>query len=424
MNKVEKDIFFKKVLLICFFVFSCWQNVDAKNKNETRTSVLVCSSWQSINMGDVAHTPGLIEMFNKYLPEVEVRVWVSNVENGAEEMLQKHFPTVQIIKRSDSLALKRAFIECSFLLHGSGPWLVVKNDIKQWMRESGKPYGVMGISLPENHATPDVVELLDNAKFVYFRDTVSLELAKSKSVKAPLMKFGPDVAFASSILNNKASNKFMKENGLKKGKFLCVIPKLRKTPHWLVPDYNAPYEPKVDSLNQAMKEHDLKPYRDAIIAVVRQTKAKVLICAEDVTQVALGKEMLYDPLPEDVKRYVVWRNRFWLPDEALSIYKKSAGYFGLEQHSPIICIGNRIPALLGRTKDQTSKGYMWLNIGLKDWFFDSDVSSDMDRLTQSVLSLIKNPKVAQKTAKAAQQRVKTLQQEMMDVLRDALNYCD
>ena len=169
-----------------------------------------------------------------------------------------------------------------------------------------------------------------------------------------------------------------------------------------------------------MKEHDLKPYREAIIAVVSQTSMKVLICPEDVTQVALGKEMLYDPLPDDVKRRVVWRDHFWLTDEAISTYIRSAGLFGLEQHSPIMCIGTGIPALFGRFADQTSKGFMWRDIGLSEWLFDSDTKSDMDRLESTVLTLAMNPAEAKRKALKAKKFVVSQQEKTMKVLAEIL----
>ena len=46
-----------------------------------------------------------------------------------------------------------------------------------------------------------------------------------------------------------------------------------------------------------------------------------------------------------VKKKVVWRDRYWLTDEALSTYVRGAGLFGNEMHSPIMCIGNGVPAL-------------------------------------------------------------------------------
>jgi hypothetical protein len=67
---------------------------------------------------------------------------------------------------------------------------------------------------------------------------------------------------------------------------------------------------EVTARNEAMKEHDLAPLRQAIIDVVRQTTMKVLICPEDETQMALGKEMLLEKLPADVRAHVVWRSDF------------------------------------------------------------------------------------------------------------------
>jgi hypothetical protein len=169
-----------------------------------------------------------------------------------------------------------------------------------------------------------------------------------------------------------------------------------------------------------MKEHDLLPYRNAIIDLVRRSKVKVLVCPEDVTQVALGKEMLYDPLPDDVKKDVVWRSSYWLTDEALSVYTRSIGLFGLEQHSPIMCIANGIPALVGRFKEQTSKGYMWYNIGLKDWFFDSDDEKKMEKLSRTIRSFVSHPDKTKRKVNAAQSIVIRSQQEMIQQLEKVL----
>src|SRR6188508_3836238 len=81
--------------------------------------ILLRSSWQTVNIGDIAHTPGVLHLLEQYLPDFEVRLWPSSVGNGVEEMLMKRFPKLKIIKgREDILA---ALAECDFLLHGSGP---------------------------------------------------------------------------------------------------------------------------------------------------------------------------------------------------------------------------------------------------------------------------------------------------------------
>jgi polysaccharide pyruvyl transferase WcaK-like protein len=151
-----------------------------------------------------------------------------------------------------------------------------------------------------------------------------------------------------------------------------------------------------------MKEHDHAQLRAAIIAVVKQTDLKVLICPEDRTQMALGKEMLYDKLPDDVKDRVVWRQDYWLTDEALSVYVRSAGLFGNEMHSPIMCIGSGIPAIVCRWAEQTSKGNMWKDIGLNEWLFDLDDEPQLAGIVPAVLAMAKDPAAAKAKVLKAQ----------------------
>ncbi len=414
-----RKLFVSAILLIALTSTLLAANSSAVTAKKYK--ILLRSSWQTINIGDIGHTPGMIALLEKQMPEAEVILWPSTVADGVREMLLRRFPNLKILNPNHKASLEKAFEECDFLLHGSGPWLVADQDVKKWVDETGKPFGVLGITLPKERATPLVVSLLNKAKFVYFRDSVSLDVAKESGVKAPVMEFGPDAAFAVDLRNDKAANEFLKANKLKKGKFVCVIPKYRRTPNWLVPNKNAAYDAAIDKRNQEMKEHDMRPYREAIIAIVLQTNMKVLICAEDVTQVALGKEMLYDPLPENVKKRVVWRDKFWLTDEALSVYVQSAGLFGVEQHSPIMCIGNCTPALLGRYEEQTSKGYMWYNIGLGDWFFDSDKPEQMARLNATILSVIKNKKEVQQRTLKAKAFVDAKLKNAVEVLKQSIN---
>ncbi|VTS12032.1 Uncharacterized protein OS=Rhodopirellula baltica SWK14 GN=RBSWK_03433 PE=4 SV=1 [Gemmata obscuriglobus UQM 2246] len=135
---------------------------------------------------------------------------------------------------------------------------------------------------------------------------------------------------------------------------------------------------------------------------------------------AVGKELLVDPLPADVKKSVVWRGDYWLTDEALSTYVRSAGLFGNEMHSPIMCVGNGVPAVVCRWAEQTSKGFMWADIGLKDWLFNMDEDKDRGRVAETVLALAADPKAAQEKAAKAREFVRQRQKETMKVLADEL----
>jgi hypothetical protein len=147
---------------------------------------------------------------------------------------------------------------------------------------------------------------------------------------------------------------------------------------------------------------------------------KVLMTCEDQTQIPLGKEMVVDPLPDDVKKKVVWRDHYWLTDEALSTYVRSAGLFGNEMHSRIMCISSGIPAVVCRFDEQTNKDFMWRDIGLNDWLFTLDNPHEIARIAPTVLAIAKDPAAAKAKAAKAREVVQQRQREEMTALAASL----
>lgn len=389
--------------------------------------ILLRSSWQVVNIGDIAHTPGVLALIEKHIPEAEVMLWASgDLSPEVAAMEHRRFPKLRIVKgtigaggKASNAELGEAVAWCDFLLHGSGPSMVAHKDVAAFVKHTGKPFGVYGITYG-GFGTAERA-LMSQAKFLYFRDSVSLEKAKSDGVTSPVMAFGPDGAFACDLRNDAAAEAFLQANGLEPKRFLCCIPRLRNTPYWKI--RSKPMDAEADrkhARNEALKEHDHAPLREAIVRVVREAGLKVLVCPEDMSQMAVGKEMLLDKLPEDVRRSVVWREAFWLTDEALSTYVRSAGLFGLEMHSPIMCIGNGVPAIVCRFAEQTSKGVMWRDIGLGDWLFDFDVEADLARLAPAVLKMAQDPAFSRAQVARAQACVQALQKETMGVLQARL----
>jgi hypothetical protein len=390
--------------------------------------ILLRSSWQTVNIGDIAHTPGVLTLLERYLPEAEIQLWPSKVDNGVDELLMTRFPKLKIVQGTD--ALKTAFKECDFLLHSSGASLVAQGDVIKWIDGTGKPFGIYGITLPmqgstatkpvSEEAMAKTIGVLNQARFVFFRDSVSMQLAKDKGCKAPVMEFGPDGAFGTDLRDDAAADAFLKANKLEPGKFLCCIPRLRFTPYWVLPEKKSPFDEKKHARNEEMKEHDHAPLRQAIVEVIRNTDLKVLVCPEDQTQMAVGKELLYDKLPDDVKGKAVWRPNYWLTGEAVSTYRRSAGLFGNEMHSPIMCIGQGIPAIVCRWAEQTSKGYMWRDIGLGDWLFNLDDEGEVAKVVPTVLAMAKDPAGSKAKAEKARAFVEKRQRETMGVLKKEL----
>ncbi|WP_345325873.1 polysaccharide pyruvyl transferase family protein [Novipirellula rosea] len=388
-----------------------------------RPRILLRSSWQVVNIGDIAHTPGVLALIEKHLPDAEVILWASgDLTEEVAAMEHGRFPKLKIVKgsiRSDGTAsnanLQDAITWSEFLLHGSGPSLVAARDVAAYIKHTGKPFGVYGIT-HGSFLSGDDKELLSKAKFVFFRDSVSLALAKEQGVNCPVMEFGPDGAFACDLRDDAAATAFLEANGLEEGKFLCCQSRLRYTPYWTIPSKKRDIDPKRHAHNEAMKERDHAPIREAIIRVVRETDLKVLLCPEDMTQMKVGKENLYDKLPADVKPRVVWRENFWLTDEALSVYVRSAGLFGSEMHSPIMAVGNGIPAIVCRFAEQTSKGFMWQDIGLGDWLFDLDDEVQSAKIPDAVVAMASDFGAAKAKTEAARQFVQKRQRETMQVL--------
>lgn len=393
--------------------------------------ILLRSSWQTVNIGDIAHTPGVLHILEQHIPEAEVWLWPSKVDNGVDELLMERFPKLVIVQGAEKL--KEAFETCDFLLHGSGASLVAERDVVRWTEATnGKPFGIYGITLPPKKSSETkavgkerlqkTVEVLNGARFVYFRDSKSLDFAKELGCTCPVMEFGPDGAFATDLTDAEKAEAFLTEMGLEDGKFLCCIPRLRYTPYWVIPEKQRAFDEVKHTRNEEMKEHDHAPLREAIEKVIAETDLKVLVCPEDRTQMAVGKEMIYDKLPTEMKESgrVVWRPDYWLTGEAISVYVRSAGLFGNEMHSPIMCIGHGIPAIVCRFAEQTTKGYMWEDIGLGEWLFDLDDEAQVAKVAPTVVALAKNPEASKAKAAKAQAFVEKRQRETMAVLRGEL----
>lgn len=404
-----------------------WSQSKTSIVNEFNTvalprNILLRSGWQIENIGDIAHTPAMLALIEKYIPDAVVTFWPWYHHHLESEiiMLKKRFPKIKMVEgkldaqgKAPNRELESAIKNADFLLHNSGPATIAWADLV-YFKKLGKPFGVFGVTFGL-YGTPEK-EILNDAAFVYFRDSVSLQKAKEAGIHAPIMEFIPDAVFSIDVTDDEKATNFLKEAKLEEGKFLCCIPKQRYTPSWLHKEKNRPIDSARHARNEEMKEHDHRPLREAIIEVVRKTNLKVLICHEDETEMLIGKEWVLDKLPEDVKAKVIWLGRPWLTDEAISIYKRSAGHFGLEMHSPIMCISQGIPAIVVRWEEQSSKGIMWKDIGLEEWLFDFDNEEDIKRFVPTVLAMATNLKAAKRKAEKAQKFAQMKHKEGMKQL--------
>src|SRR5687768_9633518 len=59
--------------------------------------ILLRGSWQSVNIGDIGHTPGALSLLEKYFPEAEITLWPGNLGHGARELLTSNYPRLKIV---------------------------------------------------------------------------------------------------------------------------------------------------------------------------------------------------------------------------------------------------------------------------------------------------------------------------------------
>lgn len=341
--------------------------------------ILLVSGWQDVNIGDITHTPGLLRVLQTYLPGTQITLWKKSRGEAVQAMLNRDFPDVKIIygdvdeaRNVDNAEVVNAFKSHDLMMHGSGPGVVGQKHLEAWVKATAKPFGIFGTTI--QHIDPDLRTLLQKASFIYTRETASLKVLQENGLSGGHIGFAPDATFYLDIADAQKANDFLQANGLEPKKFICAIPRLRYTPYYqFVKNHGWTDEriKRVEATNEKFKAVDHAKLRDAMIAWVRETGNKVLVCPEMTYQVEIMDELLIDPLPADVKSHVVKRG-YWLPDEAASVYEKAFLVLSFECHSPIIAAAKNTPFFYLRQPEDTIKGQMYYDLDFGDWVFEID----------------------------------------------------
>lgn len=415
--------------------------------------ILLRNCWQSVNIGDIGHAPGAISLLQKYFPEAEITLWPRRLDPAPRAMMTQGYPKLKIVEgvllpgnRPSTPELAKAWAETDLYISGSGSGFPDSSHAIAFHKATGKPVGVFGVSmdpisgigpnrepeggtvdqlrskalaLPPTHLAPEMREFLDRAKFFFGRDSTSVDYLKSQGVKTPVLEFGPDAQLGMHLRDDARGFAYLQAKGLPAGRFICVVPRLRYTPYYRVNNVpRVPSDDIKDAINSRTTERDHAKLRDMVIAYVRKTGHRVLACAEMTYQVQMAKEVLVDPLPADVKKNVVWRDTFWLPDEAASIYSKALAVISVECHSPLIALPNGTPAFHVRQPTDTCKGQMYRDIGAGDWFFEVDETTG-DQLWQRLETIVRNPGAAKAKVRSILATVAKRQQRMVEAVRAA-----
>lgn len=355
-------------------------------------TILLRSSWQTVNIGDVAHSPGALRALARHAPDARLILWPVHLDERERSMFTQAFPEVEIVDGelrpdgSGSTAELAAAIEASdVLVHGSAPSLVRVDDMRRWAKTTGKPYGFFGVSLdplnPIFTGTLDELETmvrslgrdvldertldaLDHAAFVYCRDSITELFLRSLDLGCPVVEIGPDATLAFDVTDDDGGSAIKDAHGLRDGEYLCVVPRVRWTPYYeMRGELPTVQEIRRAAYNGLWVDHDLGVLAATIVDYVRRTGHQVLVAPEMAYAVDLAARHFGDALPADVRQNVHVLPRFWSAPEALAVYRDAEAVVSIECHSPLMAISQGTPAVYVRQPTDTVKGRMYDDLG-------------------------------------------------------------
>ncbi len=405
--------------------------------------ILLRSGWQTVNIGDIAITPGMLRLIERHLPEAEVTLELFQENDRVRGMIARAFPQVRILPQAfqmpepgagkdgaePSPEYVEAMREADLFLYSSGPIFSYGRNNFTWdllMRlatpcflamDCGTPWGCYGQSF-DRFAPPSEYfyrDFLGRAAFLYCRDSDSEKLLRRIGVIPPVLGFAPDATFAFDLRDEAGAESVLAEFGLEKGKFLAVVAHGRAS------------------------RDVLRKQARIIERWVEGTGLPVLLCPEVRKNLAQYREALLPLIPDAVRAKVHRLDRFWLPDEAATVYRDAAAVFSGEMHSVILALAAGTPAMLfrlqatgdaadalanglGRHEHVMSdglKGRMMSDLGLDDWLIHHSEQADPEAVAQTLLRIVEDEAATARTMADFADRLTTLQTETMKTVREA-----
>jgi hypothetical protein len=387
---------------------------SAWSASSSRAHIVLHSAWDTVNIGDIGHTPGTLRVLGQHFPQARITLWAAKLDERVTAMLKRRFPKVEILQgnlfkdgASDRL-LQQAVKSCDLFIRNSG----MGQDITfmQFCRQHGVRYGLFGQSyfknMVEGPGSEERVALLSSAAFIYTRETRTLKILQDGGVKAPVMEFGPDGCFGIDVRDDARGLATMERLGLRERQFITL--QLRTNTAKL-PGVDDNRTPKLNPLHPtpqqvADDERRAVKYRELVTKWVQKTGHKVLIAPEVQKEMAHNKRLIHDPLPPDIQRHVVNLESFWNADEAASIFARAHTIVCHEPHSPIIAMANGTPIIHTYSEFHSPKCWMFEDIGLGEWLLEMD-ETPVDQMAEVLFAIEEEYPVAQAKVEKAMEYV-------------------
>jgi polysaccharide pyruvyl transferase WcaK-like protein len=412
--------------------------IAPSKKRSASKTVLLRSSWNDYNVGDIGHTPGTLRLLERYIPDAEILLWHAAPRPITEALVAKYFPKVKIVRglfsEGDSPLngeLKEAFDKANMYIHNSGMSFNYGLFNYNWDGMIGLlapmlycynnkiPFGPYGQSF-DKMAPPSMLfyrDVLDKAAFVYCRDKNSLAFVKENAFNPRVLEFAPDGCFRIDVIDHEAGLRYLQANKLEKGKFLAVNIRTNTSKDGKTGDLMNP-----NSTPEKLAEDRarLDKVKAMITYWVKNTGQRVLIFPEAVKEGLQGKIQLYDSLDADIKPHVVCREEWWTnADETMGILQHASVVFGMEPHTLIMALTLGVPILHASPVSNGRKGWMFRDIGLPEWLFDIDVVK-ADELVSALSTIVKNYPMAKAKVKAAMAVVEERQRTSMNHIKASM----
>ncbi|HBE03658.1 MAG TPA: hypothetical protein DC049_14485, partial [Spirochaetia bacterium] len=393
--------------------------------------ILLLSGWQTINIGDIGHTPGTLRYLTEHIPHAHVTVCLHKTNDQVNGMLKRRFPSVDFIQgritedgSAEHPELQKAFDLADLVIQNSGMhynqfWPINYGFIRACLK-ARKPFGLYGQSFDgfRDDQLNEARHLLGQAAFIYCRDSLSLAYLQRIGVSPQVLRFGPDGCFGIDVRDDQRADSFLRKNSLDEHSFMAVIPRTNTPKLHDAADALNPKEPTALQKDEDNKRSE--KLRVIIEYFIRSTGGKVLLAPEVDKEIPHARRLLYDPLPEQIRAQVVHRSSFWNADEAVSIYSKARLLVAMEPHSCIMALAQGVPCIHYYTPAHGVKAEMFRDIGLGNWLINID-----DHEPQAVLKEIdcitSNDQAAQAAAFTAMQKVHMMEKNMCEQIRTILD---
>jgi polysaccharide pyruvyl transferase WcaK-like protein len=384
-------------------------------------TILLKSAWDTINIGDIGHTPGTLRILEQHLPEVPLILWAVALDERIEALLRRRFPRVEIVRgRLADPTVQTALARADLVIHNSS--MSQDTSLFAWCRQAGKPFGLYGQSYFPDFVAGEKgranVELLSRAAFIYCRDGNTLATLQHAGVKSPVLEFAPDGCFGIDVRDDVRALAFMHQHGLPERKFITIHLRTNTAKH---PGRdNPPLNPLHPTpAQQADDERRAAVYRQLLTTWVTATGLKALIAPEVQKEMAHNKRLLFDPLPNDIQRNIVNCEEFWNADEAASLFARARACVCHEPHSLIIALANGTPILHTYSEFHSPKCWMFRDIGLADWLLEFD-STPAEKMAHALLAIHNDYPTALAKVEQAMRFVQQRQAATMRVIQGLL----